>query len=76
VKLYRRFGAVAVINAAYFMSERITRSRLACDPPDITLAPRIEQIGFMDFHSAAEAIEIGHHCVQQHEREFTLLMKN
>lgn len=63
-------------NSAYFMQERITRSRLACDPPDITLAPRVEEIGFMDFHRVAEAIEIGHHCVRQHEREFTLLMRN
>jgi len=63
-------------NSAYFMRERIARSRLACDPPDITLAPGIEEIGFMDFHRAAEAIEIGQHCVQQHEREITLLMSN
>jgi predicted acylesterase/phospholipase RssA len=46
----------------------------ACDPPDIILAPRIEEIGFMDFHRAAESIEIGQRCVQQNEREITLLM--
>ncbi len=63
-------------NSAYFMQERITRSRLACDPPDITLAPRIGDIGFMDFHRAAEAIEIGKRCVQRDDREIKRLIWN
>jgi NTE family protein len=33
--------------------------RLAGDPPDIHITPRISPIGFLDFHRAAEAIAIG-----------------
>lgn len=45
--------------AIYLMQDRITRSRLAGDPPDILLAPRLGHIGLMDFHRASEAIEAG-----------------
>jgi len=63
-------------NSACFMQERITRGRLACDPPDITLSPHIEDIGFMDFHRAAKAIELGKRCVQHEEREIKRLISN
>lgn len=63
-------------NSAHFMQERITRSRLACDPPDIILAPQIRDIGFMDFHRAAEAIDIGKRCVQKEEQEIRQLISN
>jgi len=33
--------------------------RLAGDPPDIHITPRIGQIGFLDFHRAAESIAVG-----------------
>jgi NTE family protein len=33
--------------------------RLAGDPPDIHITPRIGHIGFLDFHRAAETIAIG-----------------
>ena len=39
--------------------DRIARSRLAGDPPDVMLGPKLGQIGLMEFHKAAEAIEIG-----------------
>jgi len=41
------------------MQDRLTRMRLAGDPPDVHVTPRIAHIGFMDFHHAAEAIEVG-----------------
>ncbi|MBN2645676.1 MAG: patatin-like phospholipase RssA [Desulfuromonadaceae bacterium] len=45
--------------------DRITRSRMAGDPPDITLVPRLAQIGLLDFHRAKEAIQGGRRCVVQ-----------
>lgn len=48
--------AVQSIN---IMSIRITRSRLAGDPPDILMRPQLSHIGLMDFHRAAEAISAG-----------------
>lgn len=41
------------------MSVRISRSRMAGDPPDVLFAPRLARIGLMDFHRGREAIEAG-----------------
>ncbi|TGK33382.1 patatin-like phospholipase RssA [Leptospira gomenensis] len=41
------------------MQIRITRSRMAGDPPDVTIAPRLRNIGLMEFHRAKECIEEG-----------------
>ena len=56
-------------NSAHYMQERITLSRLACDPPDFILRPNVSSIGFMDFHRAAEVIRIGKQCVKKNEGE-------
>lgn len=42
------------------MQDRITRSRLAGEPPDALISPRLGHIGIMDFDRAAEAVDIGH----------------
>jgi NTE family protein len=44
------------------MQVRITRSRMAGDPADATIAPRLGALGLLDFHRAAEAIEAGRHA--------------
>ncbi len=41
------------------MQVRITRSRLAGDPADAVIAPRLATLGLMDFHRAEHAIEQG-----------------
>lgn len=51
--------ATAMIDAFNISQDRIARSRLAGDPPDIQIAPRLAGIGFFDFHRAAEMIDIG-----------------
>lgn len=45
------------------MQVRITRSRMAGDPPDIAISPRIGHMGIMDFHLAADAIQAGREAV-------------
>ncbi len=52
-------------NSINIMQDHITRSRLAGDPPDIILAPRLGHIGLMEFHRAPEAIAEGRACVDQ-----------
>ena len=47
------------------MQDRITRSRMAGDPPDVVLAPRLAHIQLMEFDRAAEAIEEGRRCVRR-----------
>ena len=48
-----------MVEAFNVMQDRITRARLAGDPPDVLISPRLGQIGWFDFHRAAEAIAIG-----------------
>lgn len=46
------------------MQDRITRSRMAGDPPELTLVPILENYALMDFHRAGEAIAEGRRLVQ------------
>ena len=56
----RRPGLPSVmIDAFNIMQDRITRARLAGDPPDVMISPRVGHIGWFDFHRAQEAIEVG-----------------
>jgi NTE family protein len=41
------------------MQVRITRSRMAGEPPDVIVAPRLAHIGLLDFDRAEEAIREG-----------------
>jgi len=55
-----RPGLTGVMMESFnIIQDRITRSRLAGDPPDVTIAPRLGHIGLFDFHRADEAIDIG-----------------
>lgn len=55
----------AITNSINIFQDRITRSRLAGDPADVVLSPRVSQIGMLEFHRAAEAIEEGTRCVNE-----------
>lgn len=46
------------------MQDRITRSRMAGDPPDIVIAPKLAHLGLMEFDRATEAIAEGRACVE------------
>ncbi|MCG8048440.1 MAG: patatin-like phospholipase RssA [Candidatus Thiodiazotropha endolucinida] len=41
------------------MQDRITRSRIAGDPPDVILTPRLSRLGLMEFDEAEMAIDEG-----------------
>jgi NTE family protein len=58
-----------VASSINIMQDRITRSRMAGDPPEITLVPRLEDYALMDFHRADQAIAEGRRLVQAHEAE-------
>ncbi|MGQ9367298.1 patatin-like phospholipase RssA [Azospirillum sp. ST 5-10] len=42
------------------MQDRITRSRLAGEPPDVLITPRLGHIGILEFDRAEEVVEIGY----------------
>ena len=46
------------------MSVRIARSRLAGEPADVLISPRLAQLGLMDYHRGAEAIAEGEAAVE------------
>ncbi|CAN7464114.1 patatin-like phospholipase family protein [Agrobacterium genomosp. 3] len=49
-----------MVQAFNIIQDRISRSRLAGDPPDLMLHPRINDIGLSEFHRASEAIDRGY----------------
>jgi NTE family protein len=51
--------ATLMVEAFNVMQDRITRARLAGDPPDVIITPRLDDIGFFDFHRAEETIALG-----------------
>src|SRR4051794_4503767 len=48
-----------MVDAFNIMQDRITRARLAGDPPDLLITPRVGQIGWFDFHRAEDLIAFG-----------------
>ena len=52
-------------NCINIMQDHITRARLAGEPPHVMLAPRLRDIGLMEFNRAKEAIAEGRYCVEQ-----------
>lgn len=54
----------SITNSINIVQDRITRSRLAGDPADVLISPRLAHIGMLEFHRAAEAIEEGESSVR------------
>ena len=55
---------IDVLNTSInIMQVRIARSRMAGDPADVNISPRVGQVGPMDYHRAAEAIAEGEAAV-------------
>jgi NTE family protein len=57
--------STVMIESFNIMQDRLTRMRLAGDPPDVHITPRIGHIGWLDFHRAAESIEVGHAAAEK-----------
>jgi NTE family protein len=48
-----------MMDAFNIVQDRIARSRLAGDPPDVVISPRLPAFGLFDFHRAEAMIEYG-----------------
>jgi NTE family protein len=64
-----------VATSINIMQVRIARSRMAGDPPDVTVAPRLAHLRLLDFHRAKEAIEEGHRAVDRVAHAIAVLGK-
>lgn len=60
----------AIAASINITQDRITRSRMAGDPPEIILSPRLSDIGLLEFYRAKEAIDEGRASVDRHKRDF------
>ncbi len=57
--------STVMVDAFNIVQDRIARSRLAGDPPDAMVSPRLQDIGLFDFHRAEEVIERGSLAVER-----------
>lgn len=55
----------AIAGSINIVQDRITKSRMAGDPPDLVLTPMLSEISLLEFYRAAEAIEEGEACVER-----------
>lgn len=69
-RLFRRqknnpslFGVM--VSSLNIVQDRLTRSRLAGDPPDVHIKPRIGHIGMLEFEKAEEMIHEGEAAVER-----------
>lgn len=53
-----------MVSSINIMQERITRSRLAGEPADVLIRPRLAQMALMDFHRATPAINEGRRAAE------------
>jgi len=56
-----KLGITGVMVEAFnIIQDRISRARLAGDPPDLALQPKLGHVGMTEFHRADEAIRMGY----------------
>jgi NTE family protein len=64
-----------VASSINIMQVRIARSRMAGEPPDVIVAPRLAHLRLLDFHRAKEAIDEGHRAVERVAHTLTFLQQ-
>jgi len=68
--------SAVMMDAINITQDRIARSRLAGDPPDITIGPKLGGIGLFDFHRACEAIEPGARAAEKQIDEIKVAVRS
>jgi NTE family protein len=53
-----------ITSSINIMQQRISRSRMSGDPPDVIVSPRLAQLGLLDFHRSKEAIAEGKRAME------------
>jgi NTE family protein len=66
--------SAVMMDAINITQDRIARSRLAGDPPDVTIAPKVGSIGLFDFHRAGEAMAQGARAAERQIDELKALV--
>jgi NTE family protein len=69
-----RLGITGVMVEAFnIIQDRISRARMAGDPPDLSLQPKLGHIGLSEFHRAGEAIRVGYDTTMERLNELQRL---
>jgi NTE family protein len=64
----------AIAASINITQDRITRSRLAGEPPDIVFSPKLSGIGLLELYRAEEAITEGKNCVLRNMPELEYVL--
>jgi NTE family protein len=67
--------SAVMMDAINITQDRIARSRLAGDPPDITIGPKIGGLSLFDFHRAPEAIALGEQAAEKQIEEIKVAIR-
>ncbi len=62
-----------MVESFNIIQDRIARARLAGDPPDISLQPKLGHVGLSEFHRADEAIRVGYETTKAQVAELQRL---
>nr|WP_246728387.1 patatin-like phospholipase family protein [Microvirga terricola] len=57
--------ATVMVDAFNITQDRIARSRLAGDPPDLMISPKLAKMGLFEFHRAEECIALGRQATER-----------
>ena len=57
--------AAVMMDAFNITQDRIARSRLAGDPPDVMVSPKLSPVGLFEFHRADDCIELGREATER-----------
>jgi NTE family protein len=66
--------SAVMMDAINITQDRIARSRLAGDPPDISIAPKTGHIGLFEFHRAGEAMALGARAAEKQIDEIKMAL--
>ena len=58
-----------IASSINIFQDRITRSRMAGDPPDVLLTPKLSKIGLLEFDKGIQALNEGKACVKRMRSE-------
>jgi NTE family protein len=67
--------AAVMVNTFNITQDRIMRSRLAGDPPDVLVTLKVGKVGLFDFHRADELIAMGRAAVRRSSDEILELLE-
>jgi NTE family protein len=66
----------ALVESLNIIQDRISRSKLAGDPPDMMICPKVGSIGIAEFDRAAEMIDLGYKAGIEKLKEIEDLLKD